>query len=215
MPLNENWIIQWSRFFDLGAASEGLLNHSRRIGPSHAGSLEVPAGFGFADDGAPKTLGHRDLLRGYSTRFWSVAALIEEIGRRQPGLVALSPLLSDFERTRDLIEAWLRRHRGTGKAALRDEEIQALRDDPPLVFFILFEAATQADGRRLGVLGSIIVAETLLREFLPTTSPATSPATAVPHAGIASSFDDVDNMPALLERLARRAGLEGAFPPFL
>jgi hypothetical protein len=50
---------------------------------------------------------------------------------------------------------------GTGYGALTDEDIETLSNDPPLPFFILFEAMQQTEGLQLGLLGSIIVSETI------------------------------------------------------
>ena len=48
-------------------------------------------------------------------------------------------------------------------ARLTAADIETLSNDPPLPFFILFEAMhqSQAEGLRLGLLGSIIVSEVI------------------------------------------------------
>jgi hypothetical protein len=45
--------------------------------------------------------------------------------------------------------------------ALRDGDVDRLVDDPPLPFFVLFEAEQAAHGATPGPIGSIIVAETV------------------------------------------------------
>jgi hypothetical protein len=208
MPLNERWIIEWSRFFNLGDTD--IVNFSQRIGPKFAGSLELPALFDYANDGAPRSLGHRDLLRSGATNLWSVPALIEEIKKRQPQLIALSRTLSDFSITKDRIRDWLQKHRGYGDMQITNEEIQALSDEPPLLFFILFEAADEAEGRHLGVLGSVVVAETLLKQFIPEDDAALEGLT---HHVFGTG--DIRTMPTLLNVLAKQTTLQNAEPPFL
>ena len=50
---------------------------------------------------------------------------------------------------------------GLAYGALTDQDIEALSNEPPLPFFILFEAMQQTDGLQLGLLGSIIISETI------------------------------------------------------
>jgi hypothetical protein len=207
MPLNEKWIVEWSRFFELDDPS--LVNLSRRIGPSLSSGLEVPDGFGFPLRGTTETLAHRDLLRGASADLWSVPALIAEIGKRQPDLIAMSPLLSDITGLRARLQAWLATNWSRSGQALSELQIDTIAEDPPLFFFILFEAMAEAHGRHLGVLGSTIVAEILLRRLdsiAPETGTASYPATG---------FETVRTMPALLRTLAERSGLSTASPSFL
>jgi hypothetical protein len=92
---------------------------------------------------------------------------------------------------------------------LSELQIDTIAEDPPLFFFILFEAMAEAHGRHLGVLGSTIVAEILLRRLdsiAPETGTASYPATG---------FETVRTMPALLRTLAERSGLSTASPSFL
>lgn len=209
LPLNEHWIIQWSRFFDLGDSS--IINFSRRIGPDFGHGLELPAnGYAFPLDGTPRTLAHRDLLRNATMSLWSVPALVEEIGRRQPTLIADSRSLSNLEATRGGLEQWMRAQRGPGVTHLSDDEIEWLAKDPPLLFFILHEAAEEAEGKHLGTLGSIIVAETLLKQL----APAPDPVPGDPTEQILGT-QDIETMPTLLTVLAERSGLQDAYPPFL
>jgi hypothetical protein len=46
---------------------------------------------------------------------------------------------------------------------MSERDIGVLASDPPLSFYVLFEAAHDMGGRRLGALGSLILAETLYR----------------------------------------------------
>jgi len=211
MPLNEKWIIQWSRFFDLG--SPDIVNWSRRIGPSFADGLEAPDGIGFPSDGAPKQLGHRDLLKGGGAGLWSVPALAKEIAAKQPELAALSLGLQNFPAASKKLSVWIGKHRGLHDSQLTDDEITALSKDPPLLYYILYEASEEAQGTHLGVLGSIIVGETLLRHLGDAGSAQTA---GVPQGNaFLQKISTVSTMPDLLTTLAETSGLKKATPPFL
>jgi len=158
MPLDETWMAQWPRFFQIGAQRPNL---SRRIGPSFAGGLFSGEVFGPVDETESVGLAYRDLLSSAFIPQWSIAALAAEIRSRRPGLAELSPLLSDDRERERQIGDWLGRHRLA--SGLSDEDIGFLASDPPLAFYVLFEAAREMDGRRLGILGSVILAETLYR----------------------------------------------------
>ena len=147
-----------ARFFQIGAQRPNL---SRRIGPSFAGGLFSGEVFGPVDETESVGLAYRDLLSSAFIPQWSVAALAAEIRARRPALAGLSPLLSDDRERERQIGDWLGRHRLA--SGLSDEDIGFLASDPPLAFYVLFEAAREMEGRRLGVLGSLILAETLYR----------------------------------------------------
>ena len=72
---------------------------------------------------------------------WSVDALIAEIGNRRPQLIATSRLLADRAYRVDQLREWLAS--GPAYGALTAEDIETLSNDPPLPFFILFEAMQQ------------------------------------------------------------------------
>lgn len=158
MPLDRRWIVRWSNFFKINDSTPNL---SQRIGPFYAQALVSNDLFPSIDDTQSTGLAYRDLLGGGFLNLWSVGPLIEAIKRVRPEFIALSPLLSDdVERARHLKE-YLGQETGTSK--LTPEDIETLAADPPLLFFLLFEAAVDknAPGLRLGVLGSIIVAEVI------------------------------------------------------
>ena len=73
-------------------------------------------------------------------------------------LQAKSPLLSqNGDWTHDL-RAWLI----NGFGDFSDEELDSLVTDPPLLFWILFEAMIQEQGLRFGTLGSLILGDTIV-----------------------------------------------------
>lgn len=157
MPLNESWIVQWSHFFSIDGSKPNL---SKRIGPHYSGGL-VSDRFFPAIDGTNRVgLAYRDLASSCLAGLWSVDALIQEIRRRCPELIDSTPLLASRESRTSRIAEWLAQ---SPFGRLDASDIEALSDDPPLPFFVLWEAAFEpgVEGLRLGRLGSIIVAETI------------------------------------------------------
>jgi hypothetical protein len=106
-------------------------------------------------------LGYRDLLSGAFIAMWSVAALADELRECRPQLASTSALLLDDQQRTIRLRAWLSRHRIAN--GLSEQDIDNLASDPPLFLYVLFEAAHDMDGKRLGVLGSVILAETLYK----------------------------------------------------
>ena len=153
MPLPRSWVIQWSHFYETNGTPANL---SRRIGPSIVPSLSDGQPFDRTRGSGDSGLLHRDLLRGASVGLRSVGSLIAKLPeelRRQ------SRLLDDGDHRRAAIGAWL----SQGRVRFSPQDLSVLADDPPLLFFVLFEAAHTEDGLRLGVLGSVIVAEVFFR----------------------------------------------------
>jgi hypothetical protein len=158
MPLDGTWMVQWSHFFGGGSRKPNL---SRRIGPHFSGGLFSGEIFGPIDATGSIGLPYRDLLSSGLVPQWSVPVLAAEIRTRRPSIAQLSPLLLDDQaRTREIRE-WFGDHRQSSD--LSDEDMDYLAGDPPLFFYVLFEAARDMSGKRLGTLGSLILAETLYR----------------------------------------------------
>lgn len=165
MPPSRNWVVRWSHFFELVGTPANL---SRRIAPSQARPLAKSPLIALTDDrddpeirtGLPR----RDLLRGCSTRLRSVESLLHHIRAMAPELLEGSPLLRDENPVarREVVTDFLDRSDGTANAFSRGEK-EAIATDPPLLLFLLLEAAVEQDGLCLGVLGSTIVAEVLFR----------------------------------------------------
>ncbi|RXT46639.1 peroxidase family protein [Bradyrhizobium betae] len=157
MPLDETWMAQWSYFFDMGG--EHGPNLSRRIGPEFSGGLFSGEIFGPIDQTGSVGLGYRDLLSGAFVGLWSVSALADEIRVRKPELAGLSPLLRDDELRIRRLREWLASYAMSN--GLSGSDIDDLARDPPLFLYVLFEAAYEMEGERLGVLASLVLAETL------------------------------------------------------
>jgi hypothetical protein len=156
MPLDETWMVQWSRFFEINGSTP---NFSRRIGPHLSDGLGNDQIFPAFDETERVGLLYRDLLGAGLAGMWSVDALIAAIGDRKPHFIAMSRLLADRDYRVSQLREWLVSARAYG--ALTDEDIETLSNDPPLPFFILFEAMQQTEGLQLGLLGSIIVSEVI------------------------------------------------------
>ncbi|MDQ0392311.1 peroxidase family protein [Labrys monachus] len=166
MPLLTKWTVDWHRFFGDDPKTG---NFSVRLGPWTHRQLEFsiesqkPPGGG--------SLIYRDLLGSVMTCPWSVNALIAEIARTHGDLIAGSSLLYD-DTTAQLPTArpwakpmsdWLAQQRNRVGHAPTDEDIAAIIQDPPMPFFVRFEAAHApgASGKHLGIFGSIVMADTL------------------------------------------------------
>ena len=120
-------------------------------------------------------LAYRDLISSALVNMWSVAALIEEIKRVKPEFIALSRLLSDADYRAERLKGWLASKDEDQYNRLQDPaDVASIAQDPPLPFFILFEAADDPEcrGMRLGVLGSILVAEVVLGALEPRSAAA-------------------------------------------
>ena len=84
MPLDETWMVQWSRFFEINGSRP---NFSRRIGPYLSDGLGHDEIFSSFDETGRVGLLYRDLLGSALTGMWSVDALITEIAARRPQLI--------------------------------------------------------------------------------------------------------------------------------
>ena len=172
VPVTPAWIVEWKRFFEL---DETRPNYSRRLGPNYAGVAHNQWVFPALEDSNSHGLPIRDLLSATDAGLWSVPALIEEF-RKDPGLAEILP---PYEKLEKPLEGWLKEEPSfPGLVLLQPDDIKEIVADPPMPFFILFEAAcTSSDdladpfdhfnsfrngGRHLGPLGSIIVAESIV-----------------------------------------------------
>ncbi|MGE0766390.1 MAG: hypothetical protein AB7L90_08000 [Hyphomicrobiaceae bacterium] len=167
LPLNANWLIDWSRFFTV---TDRVPNNSHRIGPVYAGALTDSQLFPPLTAMDREGLPDRDLVTACYSGLWSVPALSAEC--RAQGLDTVLP---DYASWKDKLRTWLAAPPpgGLDFDPLCPADIDILVEDPPLPFFILFEAgqaiggvnaptdAAAGESLHLGALGSIIVAETI------------------------------------------------------
>lgn len=163
MPLNTDWMVQWSEFFQTDGS---LPQHSRRISASYTPSLLSDSLFATEspDGGEPPDpmyggLLYRDLVRAATSGMRTVDDLCSDITGRLPAGLRNGPrnLLHPDVR-RKALDGWLR----NGSTRFNDHEREDLFRNPPLPFFLLFEAAHEADGFHFGTLGSVIVGDVFL-----------------------------------------------------
>jgi hypothetical protein len=165
VPLSEQWVIQWKYFFELDRTVRP--NFSRRLRPNF--SPIARSEFFFApllpkvgDRGDAAGLPNRDLVSAVYARLWSVPKLIDSLRARS---VEISNFLPAYQKYASGLTDWLRATANPHGISEQfgPGDIPAIVDDPPLPFFVLHEASLRDfdDGKRLGPLGSIIVAETI------------------------------------------------------
>jgi hypothetical protein len=221
MPLDDTWIVRWSRFFEINGSRP---NFSRRIGPYLSDGLGNDQIFPAFDETDRVGLLYRDLFGAAIAGMWSVDALIAEIALRRPHFINESRLLADRTWRAAQLRAWLASSPVYG--GLSADDIETLSNDPPLPFFILFEAMQQSDGLRLGTLGSIIVAEVMFGalhseagSFANTTGSLDEILAnlAVDHypTNIFADVPEIERMDQLVEFIAELGDLRQAVPAFL
>ncbi len=164
MPFERKWTIDWRYFFSQEIYTGNppkKNNFSVRIGPWG----KQPSSGNVGGPNSEKLV-YRDLISSIATRPWSMEALVRRLWPTHGKLLARSTLFKrechrDGERPwAKIIGAWLRErakaNRGLG---LSDADIKTLSDDPPIPFFVRYEASHEAEGKHLGILGSIVVAD--------------------------------------------------------
>lgn len=219
-PVSDRWVVNWSFFFD---PQNDRRNLSRRIAPHFVNALSHERLFGpVATDRSQFGVAFRDMMSALAAGLWSVPALIDAL-RANPELASLLP--ADFAPWRAAIAEWLVAAGDVGPA-FTAEEVATLSADPPLPFFVMFEAAHAADGRRLGPLGSIIVADT----FYPALAAARGPGEdhlaplgealreiAARTVGVEQALafiPEIGSMFELVRFMGTAFGLDGESPPF-
>lgn len=216
--LMSDWLVQWSHFFRIDGSNPNL---SRKIGPAIARSLVEDDLFPPPDDGVQPVhpldptggLVYRDLVRGAEAGLRTVKSIIEKL---PPELVNLSPLLECDTYRRDRISAWLTE----ASSEMPAEDAATLAEDPPLLFFLLFEAADFQDlcskhGARLGPLGSTILAEVFFSELARTRPIIEGDPDLCRRADSLFPAGIPEDMPTLIKHIATRCGLEAEEHMFL
>lgn len=134
--LPSNWIIDWRRFYDLGASGGAPMTFtpSRTIDPQLAEVLHtLPGGDG--------NLAFRNLKRGVNLGLPSGQAVAAKM--RVPNPLTPDEIASDSN--------------GSTDGAMAKD--QNLHTKTPLWYYILKEAKVRHGGKRLGPVGSIIISE--------------------------------------------------------
>ncbi|HUB11379.1 MAG TPA: peroxidase family protein [Acetobacteraceae bacterium] len=200
-PMEANWVVQWSRFFDLG----GTPNYARRIGASRS-SLDFRNLFPNANGASPDGITFRDLLSAAAARTWSVDAMITTIMQRSPGLIPPGWMFANAALRRSAINQWLSSKPTAGNLTAAD--IAMLSNDPPLPLFVLLEAGLDPNvqGQCMGVLGSIVVGDVMFRRLAMERPRVemlrTAAQTALPD-DLAKAVGGVDSMPKLVRFVAQ------------
>ncbi|MBP7002376.1 hypothetical protein [Amaricoccus sp.] len=157
MPLTEDWLLDFGRFFDFG---DGRVQHARAIGPHIARPFALGGGVRLEHPTPSDGLVLRDLLActraasGLEGAMPSLRTLVERIDAAEPGL--LKGCFAHREGAwRKRLAHWLE------DVAIPGRTRTALAEDPPLTLFLMLEAVEDCEGAHLGAVGSILLAETL------------------------------------------------------
>ena len=164
-PLSEDWVVKWEQFFEINGKNRPR-NYSRRLRPNF--SSLARSEFFFAPlipnadgNGDAAGLPNRDLVSAVFARIWSVPKIIDALRTRSAELANFLPA---YDEHIPALTNWLKATADPGGMTeqFEPEDIVAIANDPPLPFFVLYEADVKHDGQRLGPLGSIIIAETMV-----------------------------------------------------
>ncbi len=147
--------VNWNLFFDLSSNQRVTLANGIR--PSTSLDINVP--------GRPKLsgpIGLKNLLRGNQVGLPSAQNIINDITEHY----SVDPEIKPSLLAREEINP-----KDTNEKPIMDESIASVfTENTPLWYYILAESLNEQDGKRLGKLGSLIVAETfknVLQESTP------------------------------------------------
>lgn len=234
LPVTDVWTVKWEYFFEL---NKTVPNHSRRVGPNYSAATKSEWYFppilpNTGGQGDAPGLPSRDFLSSMYAQLWSVPLLIDEL-RKTPEIAAFLPAYSCLQQP---LTDWLNAPAGPYQISEHFEpgDVAILAADPPLPFFVLFEAAYtrnsttspfRGGGQHLGPLGSIIVAEAIMGaikqsdiraggiSFSPCTDLTHQIEGACVHLKVdkskLASVPDIRDMPGLLKFMRQR----GVLPP--
>jgi hypothetical protein len=106
-----------------------------------------------------------------------------------------------------VIAEWLAE--GTSAAGFDAEDIREIAADPPLLLFVLIEAAHEMAGERLGILGSTLIAETAFKG-LRAKPPGRAAGTSRPACNV-----EFSSMSDIVRFVHERAGIDESAIPFV
>jgi len=205
-PLPSNWIVEWSRFFELG----GSLNYASRFAATQSLVLNHSKVLAVVADGTPPNISLRDWLSAAGARMWRTDALINVLSKHYRGLRFLRPTQ---------VAAWLleliQKQENDKEKAILQAHLNELAGDLPLPLYVMLESQLDPDvrGRRAGVLGSIVIGEVLFRRLAEDDDAAEhDPLTrAARNALDNAAWDEIEairDMPALVRLAEKWGGLE-------
>ncbi len=183
MPLTEDWLVDFSRFFAIGSS---VPQRARALGPHVARPFAT--GLGVGTDGSADGLVLRDLVACSRERVRSVRSLIACATRAEARLFE-GCFAQDETAWMRAVADWL------ADTGLSSAEIDRLAADPPLTLFLMLEAEADSGGKTLGALGSVIMGETLTAA-LPTVA-------ADPEIDVARAVVFRDRTPGSMEEMIR------------
>lgn len=223
-PPATNWIADWSKFFEIDdhiAPQPG-----RRIGPCFnevllddglfTNSLVSPQGGDqlSAEDKAKlpdrsrSGLLLRDLIRGTIGGLLTLDAVLKAVPQ---DVRDASPLLADPTARAQALRKWL----SGSPVVFSDAELDHLSTNPPLIVWLLFEAAEEANGCSLGTLGSIIVADVFLAQLADSRDDIEDDPRTTALLTLLFPEKSPSSMPDLILFTAKALGLEKAVPTFI
>lgn len=201
--LPSNWVVAWSKFFDLG----GTPNYAKKFAATQNLALNGSNVLPSLGPDTPLDVSLRDWLSAAAARMLRTDALIEAAEQHYPGMQFLRP---------GQITTWLeslvqqQENRATRDILL--PRLQALAVDLPLPLYVMLESEVdpQLRGRRIGPLGSIIIGEVVFKRLAEEQATAeTSPLTTATRDAVGAAnwaeIDAVTDMPDLV-RLAEKWG---------
>ncbi len=162
MPLTEDWLLDFSRFFDMDGRKA---QRARGLGPHVARPFALGGGVGLDAPTPSDGLVLRDLVAcardGVVPR---IPVLVDRVRHADAGLLK-GCFAQDERRWTDAMAEWL------ADVEIDPELRERIAADPPLTLFLMLEAEADAGGRSLGALGSVLMAETIVAA-LPDAAPA-------------------------------------------
>lgn len=168
MPFELKWLVDWKRFFGVGA-----VNFSALISPLGNPGLEV----GIQATDKSKILIERDLLSSLAVQPLSIRTIAKALPESHQSFLSSSPFLRFNDPTNcnttepppwyGPMSEWLTSQNDRRGRPMTPNDIHTLANDPPIPFFVRFEAEQDPDirGKHLGVLGSIVVADVIYGIF--------------------------------------------------
>jgi hypothetical protein len=231
LPPATNWIADWSKFFKIGNADPQF---SRRIGPcfndvmigngDFANGLVGPNGLGplgpaelaklSAEDRAKLPAANlsglllRDLIRGAVGGLLTLDAIIRVL---PPGIRKTAPLLVNPNERAKVLRKWL----ADTDVTFSDEELDHLSTNPPLILWLLFEAAEEANGCSLGTLGSVIIGDVFAAGLSESDDEIESNPMTATLLGLLFPDGAPRTMPGLIKFTAKTLQFENVMPRFL
>jgi hypothetical protein len=219
-PIRDIWVAEWSRFFSIEGSRPQL---SRRIGPGYNAVMLYDSLFRNAyvgtGNGAPDEtmsgLLYRDLVRGSLTGLRTVNSLAELL---PAAVLDRSRLLADREHRIATLRAWLD---AGDTVTFEPGERDALAADPPLLFYLLFEAAQEEDGKSFGSLASVITADVFAgaleqsRDLIEDAGDPISGLTTAEAVARVFGRNAPETMSELIVFIAKALKLESVEPPFI